>query len=138
MICEGGLIIPPETQRKLVIKSVHDDIQCGVATTQKRIKLETRWPGYSRDVEEYIKRCKKCKQLRNFTLTTLHKWPIEVEQWNRVHMDNAYITGEEHLFIFSRNSIPKTLVSDNAPEFCDEDPNLWLEKIGCKPHKIPP
>ena len=25
---------------------------------------------------------------------------------------------------------PKTLVSDNAPEFCDEDPNLWLEKYG--------
>ena len=30
--------------------------------------------------------------------------------------------------IFSRNGIPKTLVSDNAPEFCDEDLNLRLEK----------
>ena len=38
--------------------------------------------------------------------------------------------------IFSRNGIPKTLVSDNAPEFCDEDLNLWLERIGCKPYKI--
>ena len=37
--------------------------------------------------------------------------------------------------IFSRNGIPKTLVSDNALEFCDEDLNLWLEKIGCKPYK---
>ena len=34
--------------------------------------------------------------------------------------------------IFSRNGIPKTLVSDNAPEFCDEDLNLWLEKIECR------
>ena len=40
--------------------------------------------------------------------------------------------------IFSRNGIPKTLVSDNAPEFCDEDLNLWLAKIGCKPYKTPP
>lgn len=40
--------------------------------------------------------------------------------------------------IFFRNGIPKTLVSDNAPEFCDEDLNLWLEKIGCKPYKTPP
>ena len=39
--------------------------------------------------------------------------------------------------IFSRNSIPKTLVSDKAPEFCDEDLNLWLVKIGCKPYKTP-
>ena len=30
--------------------------------------------------------------------------------------------------IFSKNDIPKTLVSDNAPEFCVEDLNLSLEK----------
>ena len=40
--------------------------------------------------------------------------------------------------IFSRNSISKTLVSNNAPEFCDEDLNLWWEKIGCKPYKTLP
>ena len=40
--------------------------------------------------------------------------------------------------IFSRNGIPKTLVSDNAPEFYDEDLNLWLEKIRCKPYKTSP
>ena len=63
-----------------MIKS--DDIHCGVAATQKRIKLEAWWPGYSRDVEEYIKRCKKCKELRNFTQITLHSWPREVKKWN--------------------------------------------------------
>ena len=35
VICNGDLIIPSETQRKLVIKSVHDDIHCGVPATQK-------------------------------------------------------------------------------------------------------
>ena len=34
--------------------------------------------------------------------------------------------------------MPKTLVSDNAPKFWNEDLNLWLEKIGCKPYKTPP
>ena len=77
-------------------------------------------------------------------------------------MDHAYITGEGLLLIqvvsfsgwpkvirepdkksstikqilrviFSRDGLPKTLVSDNAPEICD-DLNLWLEKIGCKPY----
>ena len=46
-----------------MIKSVHDD--SGVTATQKRIKLEAAWQGYSRDIEEYIKRC---KELKNFTL----------------------------------------------------------------------
>ena len=40
--------------------------------------------------------------------------------------------------IFYRNGIPKTPVSNKAPEFCDEDLSLWLEKIGCKPYKTPP
>ena len=82
-----------------------------------------------------------------------------MEPWNRVHMDHVYITGVGLLLIlvdsfsgwpevirapdkksptikqilsviFSRKCIPKPLVSDNAPEFCDEDLNLWLEKVG--------
>ena len=35
VICNRDPIIPPETQRKLVIKSIHDDVHCGVAATQK-------------------------------------------------------------------------------------------------------
>ena len=40
VIYNGDLIIPQEIERKLVIKSVHDDIHCRVAATQKRTKLE--------------------------------------------------------------------------------------------------
>ena len=64
VICNGDLFDnSPETQRKLVTKSVHGDI----AATQKSIKLEAWLRGYSQDIEEYIKSCKKCKELRNFT-----------------------------------------------------------------------
>ena len=75
----GDLIIPQETQRKSMIQSVHDDIQCGVAVIQKSIKLDAWWLWYSRDIEKYIKCCKKCKELRNFTQTTLHSWHREKE-----------------------------------------------------------
>ena len=30
------------------------------------------------------------------------------------------------------------MVSDNAPELCDEDLSLWLEEIGRKPNKTAP
>ena len=39
--CNGDLIIPPETLRKLVIKSLHDDIHCGVAATQKKDEIRS-------------------------------------------------------------------------------------------------
>ena len=45
VICNGDLIIPPETQRKLVIKSIHDDIDCGVAATQKKDKIRSMVAG---------------------------------------------------------------------------------------------
>ena len=106
VIYNEHLIIPPETQTKLVIKNVHD-IHCGVVATQKRIKLEAWWLGYSRDIKEYIKRCKKCKELRTFTQITLHLWPREGEPSSPVHMDYAYITGVRLLLIlvdsFSKN-----------------------------------
>ena len=35
VICNEDLIIPPETQRKLVIKSLHYDIHFGVAAAKK-------------------------------------------------------------------------------------------------------
>ena len=41
VICNGDLIIPPETQIELVIKSVHDDIHCGVVATQKKNKIRS-------------------------------------------------------------------------------------------------
>ena len=36
VIFNGDMIICPETLRKLVIKSVYDDIHCGVMATQKK------------------------------------------------------------------------------------------------------
>ena len=90
-----------------------------------------------------------------------------MESWNRVHMDHAYIAEMRLSLIqadsfsgwplvirvpdmkistlkqilrvlFFRNGIPKTLVSDNVLEFCDEDVNLCLEKVRCEPYKTPP
>ena len=40
--------------------------------------------------------------------------------------------------IFARNRVPKTIVTDNAPEFRDESLESGLRKIGCMPYKTPP
>ena len=39
--------------------------------------------------------------------------------------------------IFSRIGVSKTLISDNAPEFCDVGSCTWLRKIGFTPHRTP-
>ena len=96
-----------------------------------------------------------------------HSWSIGKEPWNRVHKDHAYVNGIGLLLIFedsfsgwpklfsvrdrktktikqilevifSKNGVLKTLVSDNASEFCDVGLCTWLRKIGCIPYKSLP
>ena len=86
-------------------------------------------------------------------------WPKEGASWTRVHMDHAHIRDIGLIFIlvdfflgwlevikvrdrkantvrqilrtiFARNRVPKTIVTDNALEFCDESLVSWLRKIG--------
>ena len=40
--------------------------------------------------------------------------------------------------VFSRNGVPRVLVSDNAAEFADQNLCQWLLHIGCQPMKTPP
>lgn len=40
--------------------------------------------------------------------------------------------------IFSRHEMPKPLVFENAPEFCDETLCSWLKQIGWRHYKISP
>jgi len=61
-------------------------------------------------------------------------WPEVVRVSNRSAENVTHVVRT----IFARNGVPKTLVSDNAREFCDESMCKWLRKIGCNPMKTPP
>ena len=65
VISNRDLIVPPQRMRWEVIKNVHD-IYYGITATQKRLKLDAWWPGYSRDIEQYIKKCLKCMKIKDF------------------------------------------------------------------------
>nr|XP_047132676.1 uncharacterized protein K02A2.6-like [Hydra vulgaris] len=167
IVCNGDLIVPPKTMRKIFIKSTHDDIHCGIMQTRCRLKLEVCWPGYCQDVEEYVKNCEKCAEIKVKKEKTLHTWLSENKPRCRVHMDHAHVQGIVLFLIlvdsfsgwpevikvnnceaatvkavlqsvFSRNGVPEVLVSDNAAEFHDTTLHQWLKKIGCVPYKTPP
>ena len=61
-------------------------------------------------------------------------WPEEIKVRNRKDTSLRQILRA----IFARNGVPKTIVTDNVPEFCDETLEPWLRKIGCMPYKTPP
>ena len=155
--------MPSQILRKDVIKSLHDDIHGEVSATQS-LRLQAWRLGYYKDVEEHIRRCPKCMEIKTFKQTKIHMWPKEGARWTRVYMDHAHIR-DIGLFlvdsfsgfpevkvrdrkativrkilriIFARNGVPKTIVMDNTPEICNESLGSWLRKIGCMPCKTSP
>lgn len=69
VVCNGDLVVPPESCRRQVFKSVHDDVHCGIAATQKCVKLEAWWPGHTRDMETCVNKCLKCVEIKIFDRT---------------------------------------------------------------------
>ena len=59
VICNGDQIIPPETQRKLVTKSVHDNIHCGVSAKQKKDKIRSIVAGIFKRCRRIYKKMQK-------------------------------------------------------------------------------
>ena len=79
-------IVPPQILRKDIIKSVHDDIHGGVAATQRRLRLQSLWPGYCKDVEEHIRICAKCTKIKTFKQNRIHRWPEEGVPWTSISL----------------------------------------------------
>ena len=53
IICNEVKIVLPQTLRKDILKSVHDNVHCGIMAKQRR------WPRYSKEVDDYIKKMPK-------------------------------------------------------------------------------
>ena len=42
---------------------------------QRSSRLQAWWPGYCKDVEEHLRRCPKCTEIKTFKQTKIHTWP---------------------------------------------------------------
>ena len=86
IICNGDIIAPLQTFRKDI--SVHEDAHCGLTATQRKLKLQARWLGYTKVEEDFIKRCPKCADIKIFNKPNFTDDP---KSWIRVHKDQAYV-----------------------------------------------
>ena len=123
------------------------------------------WPGISQDVFRYVSKCKECQEHRPSLGKTVSTWP-EAEDWERLHTDWGYVEDQGNILvivdagsgwieafpagngtsqtvkvylsqIFARFGIPRTLVSDNGPEFVSSDLKQWCESLGIKKMESP-
>ena len=155
--------IPPKL-RPMVMAKAHETHQ-GRNATETAVRMMAWWPGISQDVLRYVSKCKECQENRPSLGKTVSTSP-EAEVWERLHMDWGYVKDQGNTIvivdagsgwieafpagnrtsqtvkvylsqIFARFGIPRTLVSDNGPEFVSSDLKQWCESLGIKKMETP-
>ena len=163
----GTITVVPQMLRRRVLESAHEVAHPSVKLTTAHIARELWWPGMIRDIDWYVTNCAVCSEVRPVKARTVDTWTKEEEPWTRVHMDHCEMKGGGLVLIlsdaysgwpeaiqvpnkssmcvlkvlraiFARNGVPKTLVSDNAPELKSEEIRRWLAIVGCKMVNSPP
>lgn len=86
------LLLINEEDKKEVLRSFHDSPfggHFGVNKTYEKVKSRYRWEGMKKDIENYVKVCKKCQLNKGSKLTKkpLVLTGVSVRPWERLYID---------------------------------------------------
>ena len=156
----GSKIVPPKSLYHRIFQNAHQTHN-GVDSTMKMIQKEFFWPNMRLTIDSFVKACDECQRHRFRSPDTTHTWSKEEAPWSRVHIDWAYVRHHGNILViadsysgwleasfcsdrrvetvinelrgvFARFGVPRTLVSDNAPEFAGGHLRSWLEGMSCR------
>ena len=162
----GERLYLPASMRKDAFSAAHE-IHTGYKATYERLRQTVWWPGMFRDVRGWVLSCSFCSTVRpRLPPKSEASWPKGLP-FQRIHADWCHVPGEGNLLLLvdaesgwieatllkerttdkvisclstlcSRFGVPKTLVSDNGPEFVSEALNRWCAKNGIEKLESPP
>ena len=140
----GSRMVMPKALQLETLRKIHEGHQ-GIARCTLRAKTAVWWPGISRDITDFIKKCPECARdtIHNKELlisTSLPKYP-----WQKIAADLFTLQGSNYLVIvdyfsrypeviqlrsttfmsivnalkstFARHGIAEVLMTDNGPQF---------------------
>ncbi|XP_052746992.1 uncharacterized protein K02A2.6-like [Bicyclus anynana] len=149
IIFKNKLILIPCSLRSQMLNIVHDG-HLGIDRCKKRAREVLFWPGITKDIELYVKRCAVCQENSNMQ-TKEPLIPIQIPRlpWNKIGADIFEYRKQYYLILvdyysgfvevnylknitsksvitamkenFSRYGIPEILFSDNATNFTSRD-----------------
>lgn len=142
----GQRVVIAERARERLLKLLHDT-HVGASGMKAVARTLLWYPGLDEDIEQVARRCVTCAKVASLPPSqTPQPWPETKEKWSRVHIDFAgpvdgYMlliivdshskwievaplktaTAESTIqalrAIFARFGLPRTVVSDNGPQF---------------------
>lgn len=162
----GDRLYLPTSMRKDAFCAAHE-LHTGYKATYERLRQTVWWPGMFRNVRDWVLSCSLCSTARpRLPPKTEASWPRGLP-FQRIHADWCHVPGEGNLLLLvdaesgwieatllkerttekvisclstlcSRFGVPKTLVSDNGPEFTSEALNQWCARNGIVKVESPP
>ena len=155
----GVRIVLPSKLQARVQQEIHRG-HPGVVKMKQLARSYVWWPDIDKHLEELAKSCEACQSHKNAPpCAPLHPWQWPQTPWERIHVDflgpflgkMIFVAIDAHSKwpeaqmmttttaakticvlreIFSRNGIPKQLVSDNGPQFCAEEFRQFMKNNG--------
>ncbi|XP_062509074.1 uncharacterized protein K02A2.6-like [Corticium candelabrum] len=148
VILRGSQIVIQKALRGHVINLAHEG-HLGIVKTKTRAHEVVWWPWINSQLEQAVSKCEACAQYQNQQCKEpLQSSTVPGRPWERIAMDLFLIENCNYLVvvdyytrfpelqrlsglkaatvieslngIFSRNGIPQEVVSDNRPQFADE------------------
>ncbi len=140
-------VIVPASLRSEVLATLHKG-HWGIVYTKQLARQNCYWPEIDKDIEKMVRSCETCQAFQKNPQQWV-AWPESEGPWDRVHIDFAgQFQGTTWLIltdgavqlpfvvempsptsqgtvnalqrIFSIEGLPRTLVSDNGPQFTSE------------------
>ncbi|CAK1597865.1 unnamed protein product [Parnassius mnemosyne] len=149
VIFRDNVVLVPRSLRTDMLNIVHEG-HLGIDRCKRRARQVIFWPGMSRDIEMYVKRCAVCRESSNAP-TKEPMIPVEIPDlpWFKVGSDlfeyrKKYYLILVHYYssfvevkklenitsqvvirsmkeIFSRHGIPEILISDNGTQYSSRE-----------------
>uniref|UniRef100_A0A7E4ZU05 RNA-directed DNA polymerase n=1 Tax=Panagrellus redivivus TaxID=6233 RepID=A0A7E4ZU05_PANRE len=162
-----GLAVIPESMRKEVLKRLHL-AHFGAERMKRQARQWLWWPGMATQIDKWVEGCDPCQTHGNAKrMDAPESWPQEDGAWRRIHLDfagpkwnamwliciDAFAryplvirmtkTTAEALIkaldpIFALFGFPRTVVTDNGPQFASQAFRAYLEKNGVRLIHTPP
>ena len=98
LVMKGSRIVIPAAMRQEILSKLHEG-HLGIVKCRARARESVWWPGVSKEIEEYIKKCSNCVM----ESTNLHEPLIPSEfpkrPWQKVGMDLLYLERTWYLLV---------------------------------------
>ena len=147
LLLRGGRIVIPPPLRKELLNRIHSGHQ-GITKCRERARQSIWWPRLSKELSELIRNCRECLIAQKQRPQPLTPSPLPTLPWQKVtsdlfewkqavyllivdfysrHIEIARLERQTeaevitHMgSIFAQQGIPKTLVSDNGPQYSSQ------------------